>query len=61
MFSVKSFLQVLKVEENITIPFFPLTCVSERMDNKSLQSCWISNMKGLFDLLTKLLSDHSQQ
>lgn len=53
VFSAKDFLQVLKVEENATIPFFTLSCVSERMDNKSFQSCWISNMKELFDLLTK--------
>lgn len=44
-FSVKGFLQVLKVEENTTLPFFPVTCVSNKMDYKSFQSCWIRNTK----------------
>lgn len=29
----------MKAEEHATIPFFPVTCVSDRMDYKSFQSC----------------------
>lgn len=41
----QTFLLVFKAEENTTILFFPVACVSHRRDYKPFQSCWIRNIK----------------